>query len=56
MKAINQYIVIEKIKEQPAKLAGLEITESLDPDNRYAKGKVITCVLFFSFMSLFVYM
>ncbi len=43
MKAINQYIIIEKIKEQPATLAGLEITESLDPDNRYAKGKIISC-------------
>ena len=42
MKAINQYIVIDKIKEQPTKIAGLEITEDLDADNRYAKGKVIT--------------
>ena len=43
MKAINHYIVIDKIKEEPTTLAGLEITENLDPDNRYAKGKVITC-------------
>jgi len=43
MQAVNQYIVIEKIKQERTKVAGLELTEELDSDNRYAKGKVVTC-------------
>ena len=27
MKAINHYVVVEKIKEAPKKIAGLELTE-----------------------------
>jgi co-chaperonin GroES (HSP10) len=42
MKAINYNIVIEKIKEKPQKIAGLEITEKLDSDNRYLKARVIS--------------
>jgi len=42
MKAINHYIVIEKIKEEPRKIAGLVVTEKLDVDNRYLRGTVIT--------------
>ena len=43
MKAINQYIIVEKIKESRTKVAGLELTEELDSDNRYAKGLIISC-------------
>jgi co-chaperonin GroES (HSP10) len=39
MKAINYYIVIDKIKEAPKKVGGLELTDS---DIRYLKGKVIS--------------
>jgi co-chaperonin GroES (HSP10) len=42
MRAINYNIVIEKIKEKPTKIAGLEIIEKLDTDNRYSKAKVIS--------------
>lgn len=42
MKAINYNIVIEKIKEKPSQLAGLEIIEKLDTDNRYSKARVIS--------------
>ena len=42
MQAVNYYIVIEKIKEAPKKVGGLELTEKLDADNRYVKAKVIT--------------
>ena len=42
MKAINYYIVVKKIKEQPKKIAGLEITEKINTEDRYIKGKVIT--------------
>ena len=42
MKAVNYYIVVEKIKEEPKKIAGLEITEKINTEDRYIKGKVIT--------------
>ena len=42
MKAINYYIVIDKIKEAPKKVGGLELTERQDSDVRYLKGKVIS--------------
>tara|TARA_R100000458_G_C8248165_1_gene225624 strand:- start:74 stop:331 length:258 start_codon:yes stop_codon:yes gene_type:complete len=42
MKAINYYIVIEKIKEKPKTIAGLELTEAQSDDIRYLKGKVIS--------------
>ena len=35
MKAINDYIVIEKIKEQKTTSGGLLLTDSTDVDNRY---------------------
>jgi co-chaperonin GroES (HSP10) len=42
MKAINQYLVVETIKTEPKKVAGLIMTEELDDDNRYIKAKVIS--------------
>jgi co-chaperonin GroES (HSP10) len=42
MKAINYYVIIEKIKEQPKKIGGLELTEDQNTDVRYLKGKVIS--------------
>ena len=42
MKAINHYVVIEKIKEAPATVGGLELTEDQNKDVRYLKGKVIS--------------
>lgn len=42
MKAINYYIVIDKIKEAPKRVGGLELTEKQDSDVRYLKGKVIS--------------
>jgi len=42
MKAINHYVVVDKIKEEQRKVAGLIMTEELDDDNRYSKGKVIS--------------
>ena len=40
MKAVNHYIVIEAIKEKTT-LSGLELSETLDTDNRYNKAKII---------------
>jgi co-chaperonin GroES (HSP10) len=42
MKAVNHYIIVQIIKEEPKKVAGLIMTEELDDDNRYIKAKVIS--------------
>ena len=42
MKAVNQYLIIEKIKDKPVKVGGLILTEKVDDDNRYLKAKVIS--------------
>ena len=42
MKAVNHYIIIEQIKDEPKKVAGLILTENVDDDNRYLKAKVIS--------------
>ena len=43
MKAINRYIVVDKIKTEPKKVAGLIMTDDTDQDNRYIKAKIISC-------------
>ena len=42
MKAVNYFVVVEKIKEAPKKVSGLELTEDQNVDVRYLKGKVIS--------------
>jgi len=42
MKAINDYVVVEKVKEGPKKVAGLLLTDDTDSDNRYKKAKVVS--------------
>jgi len=42
MKAVNYYIVVEKIKQGPKTVGGLILTEDVDADNRYIKAKVIS--------------
>jgi len=42
MKAINRYIVVDKIKTEPKKVAGLIMTDNTDVDNRYIKAKIIS--------------
>ena len=42
MKAVNNYIIVEKIKQGPKKVGGLIMTEELDDDNRYIKATVIS--------------
>ena len=42
MKAINNYIIVENIKIEPKKVAGLIMTDDTDVDNRYIKSKVIS--------------
>ena len=42
MQAVNNYIIVEKIKQGPKKVGGLILTEDIDVDNRYIKAKVIS--------------
>ena len=42
MKAINRYIVVDKIKVELKKVAGLIMTDDTDSDNRYLRAKIIS--------------
>ena len=42
MKAVNHYIIVEKIKQGPKTVGGLILTEDIDADNRYVKDTVIS--------------
>ena len=42
MKAVNHYLIIDMIKDEPVKVGGLILTEKTDEDNRYLKAKVIS--------------
>ena len=42
MKAVNRYIIVDKIKEKPKTVAGLELTEKLNSDNRYLKAEIVS--------------
>ena len=43
MKAINRYIIVQNIKTEPKKVAGLIMTDDTEVDNRYLKGTIISC-------------
>ena len=43
MKAINRYIIVDRIKTEPKTVAGLIMTDDTDVDNRYIKAKIISC-------------
>ena len=42
MKAVNDYIVVNKEKVGPKKIGGLILTESLDEENRYIKATIVS--------------
>ena len=42
MKAVNHYLVIDMIKDEPKKVGGLILTDEVNEDNRYKKAKVIS--------------
>ena len=42
MKAVNDYIVVEPIKEEKKTSGGLLLTDETDSDNRYKKAKVVS--------------
>ena len=41
MKAVNHYLIIDMIKEEP-KVGGLILTDQTNEDNRYLKAKVVS--------------
>ena len=42
MKAVNHYIVIDMIRNEPKKVGGLILTDDINEDNRYLKAKVVS--------------
>ena len=42
MKAVNYYLIIDMIKEEPKKVGGLILTDEINEDNRYLKAKVVS--------------
>ena len=42
MQAINDYVIIDKIKEGPKKIGGLILTDETDQTNRYKKANIIS--------------
>jgi len=42
MKAVNYYIIVDKIKEAPTNIGGIELSEKQNSDIRYLKGEVIS--------------
>ena len=51
MKAVNHYVIVEKIKETEKKVGGLILTEDINQDVRYSKGKVISAGSIADFVS-----
>jgi co-chaperonin GroES (HSP10) len=42
MRAVSLYIVVKKIKSEPKMIGGLEISNNIDSDNRYLRGKIVS--------------
>tara|TARA_R100000664_G_C2711263_1_gene107979 strand:+ start:41 stop:301 length:261 start_codon:yes stop_codon:yes gene_type:complete len=43
MKAVNHYLVVEKVKGEPKNIGGLIMTDALlDDENRYIRAKVVS--------------
>jgi len=42
MQAINDYVIVDIIKEKPKKVSGLILTDETDETNRYKKANIIS--------------
>lgn len=42
MQAINDYVIVDIIKEGPKKVSGLILTDKVDETNRYKKANIIS--------------
>lgn len=50
MKAVNDFVIVNKIKEGPKKVGGLILSEKVDVDNRYIKAHVVSVSDNFDFL------
>lgn len=41
MRAVSYYMIVKTIKEKKT-IAGLDVTDSIDSENRYLKGEIIS--------------
>ena len=42
MQAINDYVIVDIVKEGPKKVGGLILTDEVDETNRYKKANIIS--------------
>ena len=42
MQAINDYVIVDKIKDGPKKVSGLILTDETDDTNRYKKANIVS--------------
>ena len=42
MKAINDYVIVDIVKEEPKKVSGLILTDETDETNRYKKATIVS--------------
>ena len=42
MHAVNDYVIVDKIKKEPKKVGGLLLTDETDEDKRYKKASIIS--------------
>ena len=42
MRAINDYVIVDIIKEGPKKVGGLILTDEIDETNRYKRANIIS--------------
>ena len=42
MQAINDYVIVDVVKEEPKKVSGLILTDETDESNRYKKANIVS--------------
>ena len=42
MQAVNDYVIVDIVKEGPKKVGGLILTDEIDETNRYRKANIIS--------------
>ena len=45
MKAVNDYVIVDIIKEGPKKVGGFILTDETDETNRYRKANIILSLI-----------
>ena len=42
MQAVNDYVIVDIVKEEPKKVSGLILTDETDETNRYKKATIVS--------------